>query len=115
MLKRVQILNASKVSFFQDLLTLEPGDRWEKLIYQYIDQSDVFFLFWSKAASESKWVKKEIEYARKRQAGSDEAPPEILPIIIEGPPIAKAPADLSYLHFNDKFIYLIKAEEEGGV
>jgi hypothetical protein len=110
-LKRVQMLNASKVKFFQDLLTLEPGDHWEKLIYEYIDRSDVFYLFWSTAASKSHWVKKEIDYARSRQAGKDEAPPEIVPILIEGPPPPKPPEELSFLHFNDKFLYFIKAEE----
>jgi hypothetical protein len=111
-LKRVQMLNASKVSFFQDLLTLEPGDHWGKLLYEYIDKSDVFFLFWSQAASESQWVGKEIAFARERQAGSAEAMPEIIPILIEGPPPAKPPEELSFLHFNDKFLYFIKAEEE---
>jgi hypothetical protein len=113
-LKRVQMLNLAKIKFFQDLLTLEPGDSWEHLIYKYIDESDVFFLFWSQAASESKWVKKEVAYAISRKAASDEAPPEIVPVIIEGPPPAKPPEELSYLHFNDKFIYFINTKEAGG-
>jgi hypothetical protein len=109
-LKRVQMLNASRVNFFQDLLTLEPGDDWAKQIYEYIDQSDVFFLFWSKAASQSRWVEKEITYARERQASNDEAAPEIVPILIEGPPPEKPPEQLSFLHFNDRFLYFIAEE-----
>jgi hypothetical protein len=112
-LKRVQMLNSLKLKFFQDLLTLEPGDEWEKLIYQYIDQSDVFFLFWSQAASESPWVKKEIHYAMHRKSDQDENAPEIVPVIIEGPPPAKPPSELNFLHFNDKFIYFIKTSEAG--
>jgi hypothetical protein len=112
-LKRVQMLNVAKVKFFQDLLTLEPGDEWEKLLYEYIDKSDVFFLFWSTAASESKWVKKEVEYAIKRRANKDEPDPEIIPVIIEGPPPAKPPAELSSIHFNDKLIYFINTRETG--
>ncbi len=110
-LKRVQMLNLVKVKFFQDLLTLEPGDAWEKLLYQYIDQSDVFYLFWSKAASESEWVRKEIAYAIKRKGGNEESAPEIVPVIIEGPPPAKPPEELNFLHFNDKLIYFISAED----
>jgi hypothetical protein len=110
-LKRVQMLNVAKIKFFQDLLTLEPGDEWEKLLYEYIDKSDVFFLFWSKAASESQWVKKEVEYAAKRRANKDEPDPEIIPVIIEGPPPAKPPSELNYLHFNDKLIYFINSKE----
>lgn len=109
-LKRVQMLNSAKINFFQDLLTLEPGDAWAKKLYEYIDKSDVFFLFWSKAASESEWVKREVEYARK--ASEDATPgPEIVPVIIEGPPHVPPPAELSYLHFNDKFLYFINPRE----
>jgi hypothetical protein len=110
-LKRVQMLNLAKIKFFQDLLTLEAGDTWEKLLYDYIDKSDVFFLFWSKAASESEWVRKEIEYAIKRKTGENESGPEIIPVIIEGPPAVKPPAELSFLHFNDKLMYFINTRE----
>jgi hypothetical protein len=109
-LKRVQMLNLVKLKFFQDLLTLEPGDEWEKLIPQYISTCDVFFLFWSKAASESTWVKKEILLALGRKGDNDDLPPEIIPVIIEGPPPAKPPDELNFLHFNDKFMYFINAQ-----
>ena len=110
-LKRVQMLNLAKIKFFQDLLTLEPGDSWEKLLYDYIDKSDVFFLFWSRAASESEWVKREIEYAIKAKTNEGEAGPEIIPVIIEGRPPARPPAELSFLHFNDKLLYFINSRE----
>ncbi|PYS24372.1 MAG: hypothetical protein DMF72_06025 [Acidobacteria bacterium] len=112
-LKRVQMLNSLKLKFFQDLLTLEPGDEWEKLIYQYLDASDVVFLFWSKAASESSWVRKEIQYAMQRKHNLEEEAPEIVPVIIEGPPPAPAPAELAFLHFNDRFMYFISATDAG--
>jgi hypothetical protein len=110
-LKRVQMLNLAKIKFFQDLLTLEPGDSWERLLYEYIDKSDVFFLFWSKAASESEWVRREVEYAIKAKTDEREAGPEIIPVIIEGPPPARPPAELSFLHFNDKLLYFINSKE----
>jgi hypothetical protein len=110
-LKRVQMLKMADIKFFHDLLTLEPGDQWEETIYQYIDQSDVIFLFWSSAAKQSAWVEKEVRYALSRKGGKDEAAPEILPVIIEGPPVVPPPDDLKMLHFNDTFMYFIKAEE----
>jgi hypothetical protein len=110
-LKRVQMLNLAKIKFFQDLLTLEPGESWERLLYEYIDKSDVFFLFWSRAASESEWVRREVEYAIKAKTDEGETGPEIIPVIIEGPPPARPPAELSFLHFNDKLLYFINSME----
>ena len=46
-LKRVQMLERTGIDFFQDLLSLDPGERWERTLYRKIDESDVFFLFWS--------------------------------------------------------------------
>ena len=48
-LKRVQMLARFKIAFFQDLLHLEPGERWGRRFRAH-RQSDVFFLFWSSAA-----------------------------------------------------------------
>jgi TIR domain-containing protein len=107
-LKRVQVLSMMKLNFFQDLLTLEPGDDWEKTIYQYLDRSDAVFLFWSSHAKKSEWVEKELRYVLSRK----EAAPEIVPIIIEAPAPLPPPDYLSSLHFNDKIMYLIKVEEE---
>jgi len=111
-LKRVQMLNALGPRYFMDQVNLEPGAKWEKRLYEYLDESDVVYLFWSKAASRSRWVRKEIRYAKQRQAGNDEAPPDIVPIPIEGPPIVKPPKELSYLHFNDKFLYFINPKAQ---
>jgi hypothetical protein len=101
-LARVQMLNLMGIRYFQDVLSLDPGDRWEKEIYRNIDSCDLFLLFWSKAARDSEWVLKEIRYARDRRP-----PPEIKPVILEGPPVIAPPEDLNDLHFNDKFIYFI--------
>ena len=106
-LKRVQMLDRVSIDFFQDLLSLEPGERWEKALYKEIDRADVFFLFWSTAAKNSEWVLKEIRYAIDRHAGDDTAPPEIIPVPIEGPPLVSPPPELKDLHFNDKFLYFI--------
>lgn len=106
-LKRVQGLAVSGITVFQDILNLEPGERWEKELYRNIDQCDLFLLFWSTAAKESKWVLKEVLYALERQGSDGLRSPEIIPVIIEGPPLIPPPPELQDLHFNDKLLYLM--------
>jgi len=106
-LKRVQILRQLSIEVFQDILVLEPGDRWERELYRHIDTSDLFLLFWSSAARQSQWVRKEIRYAIRRKKDDESAPPEIVPVILEGPPPPEPPDELAHLHFNDYLVYLI--------
>ncbi|MEH2135524.1 MAG: toll/interleukin-1 receptor domain-containing protein [Nostoc sp.] len=106
-LKRVQGLAVSGITVFQDILSLEPGDRWEQELYRNIDECDLFLLFWSTAAKESPWVLKEVLYALERQGSDGLRSPEIIPVIIEGPPLVPPPPELQDLHFNDKLLYLM--------
>ncbi len=106
-LKRVQMLDRFRLSYFQDVLSLEPGARWERELYKHIDRCDLFLLFWSSAARDSEWVLKEVRYAMTRKGGDDANPPEIMPVILEGPPPVKPPEDLSQFHFNDKLRYFM--------
>jgi hypothetical protein len=106
-LKRVQGLAVSGITVFQDVLNLEPGDRWEQELYRNIDECDLFLLFWSTAAKESPWVLKEVLYALERQGSDRLRSPEIIPVIIEGPPLVPPPPELQDLHFNDKLLYLM--------
>jgi hypothetical protein len=112
-MKRVQMLPRVNITFFQDLLSLEPGERWERKLYERIDDCDVFMLFWSTAAKESKWVRKEVEYALGRKGGDDSRPPEIVPILIEGPPVPLPPPELAHLHFNDRLLYYMTRPKAG--
>ena len=52
---------------FQSVLNLEPGDYWDKELYRLINKCELFLLFWSTAAKESKWVFKEALYTFERQ------------------------------------------------
>jgi hypothetical protein len=109
-LKRVQMLRLARIRYFQDMLKLEPGDRWERKLYLHIDKSDLFLLFWSTNAKESKWVLEEVRYALKRKGGDDSAPPALVPVIIEGPPVPEPPEELAHIHFNGYLIYFMKLQ-----
>jgi hypothetical protein len=101
-LRRVQMLAAAGIDYFQDILNLNPGDRWMNEIYRHIEESDVLLLFWSSAAKKSKWVRLEWRYALENK--HEDA---VLPIVIEGPPIVRPPKELAHLHFNDPFLYFL--------
>jgi hypothetical protein len=105
-LRRVQMLDLMKIRYFQDLLSLNPGDHWGKELFRQIDIADVFFLFWSSAARDSEWVMKEVEYAISKKKGKDDNPPEIYPVILESI-FVEPPDSLKHLHFNDKIVYFI--------
>ena len=107
-LKRVQTYSVHNINYFQDILSLSPGQRYEKEIFENIDASDAFLLFWSKAAKKSSYVLKEAEYALN--LNEDQGKPDIIPVIIEGPPLVEPPASLSEIHFNDSLAYLIELE-----
>jgi hypothetical protein len=111
-LKGAQYLRAAGIGFFQDLLSLEAGEHWAPRIYQEIDRCDLFLLCWSSHASRSEWVIKEAEYALSRHNASGEELPEIIPMLLEGPPVPPPPQSLKDIHFNDPLRYVIFAEEQ---
>jgi hypothetical protein len=111
-LKRAQALRAAQIGFFQDFLSIDPGQRWERRLYEEIDRCDLFLLFWSKSAAQSEWVLREAELAVARQNASPDEEPDIAPIILEGPPVPQPiPDSLKHLQFNDQLLYFISATE----
>jgi hypothetical protein len=110
-LKRTDILRAIGAEFFLDLLSLRPGQRWERRLYAEIDRCDVFVLFWSSNAKRSKWVRIETERALARQGNDENAPPAIVPIMLEGPPPPEPPDHWKAIHFDDWAAYVAKSVE----
>jgi hypothetical protein len=104
-LRGAQMLRAVEIDCFQDVLDLEPGERWEQQLYSRIADDDLFILFWSKAAHDSEWVRKEALYALDCHQ-SELDPPAIKPIILERPLVPPWP-ELAHLHFNDRAVYFM--------
>ena len=107
-MKRLQMLRAVGICCFQDVMDLDPGDRWARELFHHIDESDVFFLFWSSTAKASEWVQKEWEYALERH-GDD----FVLPVIIEGPPIPEPPDKLKHPSFLGQGVVLYQRHATG--
>ncbi len=104
-IKRVQMLSRLGKRFHQDLLALDPGDRWAGRLYELIDKSDAMLLFWSSNAKSSDWVRREWQYAIDRKGLEF-----ILPVIIEGPPPVDPPSELAELHMNDRLLYFARSD-----
>ena len=111
-IKRVAMLRVARIRVFQDVLNIEPGERWQKKLYDSLDRCDLFLLFWSSAAKSSEWVRKEVHYAHERKQKDELSPPEIVPVILEVPP-PLPPPELSHLQFNDWMMYLAQDAASG--
>jgi HEAT repeat protein len=81
---------------FLDVLSLRSGDDWQSRIREEIKARDVFYLFWSLAASRSKWV--DFEW---RTALAERGRDYIDPVPLEPPRFAPPPTELAGLHFSD--------------
>ena len=103
-LARVQVPRAAGIEYFQDI-DMDPGERWEKKLYQQIDSCDLLLLFWSQAAKDSTWVRREVQYA----LALDGDAPDIRPVVIEGPPVPLPWDELAELHFDDRLLSLMAA------
>jgi len=89
----------NSIDYFYDRHSLSPGDRFEKKVFDYIDNCDLFILCWSKNAEGSEWVKK--ERTRAISAALEE-PPRIRLYPISILPHAAPPQDMiESFHFED--------------
>ncbi len=83
------------LTFLRDVITLRSGQDWDAELLRLIEQADIFQLFWSSAASNSRGVRKEWEHALglKRQDAAF-----IRPVYWQQPMPPPAP-ELSAIHF----------------
>ena len=80
---------------FTDCLDLKPGEQYKTRLLNEILARDLFVLFWSENARQSKWV--EWEYVTVLDFKGEE-PVRINPLQPEVPP----PTRLSHLHFGSR-------------
>jgi hypothetical protein len=79
------------LTYLRDITTLRSGQDWNDELMRLIDKADIFQLFWSQAAADSKFVQQEWEYALKMKR-------EIRPVYWSQP-IAPVPDALNAIHF----------------
>jgi hypothetical protein len=81
---------------FLDVAALRSGEDWKERLRHEIEVRDIFYLFWSQAASRSQWVEREWRLALEAR-GLD----FIDPVPLDPPTKAPPPPELSDLHFNE--------------
>lgn len=104
-LKHAQLLDGVGIDYFQDVLAIKSGERWQRTLFDEIDRCDLFLLFWSAAARDSDWVTTEWRRALARQAGDEDAPPAIVPVDLGDTPRVPPPPELNHLHFGGRMAY----------
>lgn len=93
------------VDYFYDRHSLEPGERYEKTIIEYIEKCDLFMLCWSQNAKESKWVNFERTLASNAAL---EEPPRLRLYPINITPYAAPPEDMiTTFHFKDYYKLIV--------
>lgn len=98
------------MDIFFDVESLRSGESWEDTLWSEIDRRDTLFLCWSRNAAESPWVDREWKYCYE-QKGAE----AIEPIPLEPPSSCPPPEELKKKHFNDRLLYLIKAESDNKI
>ena len=104
-LKRVQMLEILKTKFFQDILSLDPGDRWEKTPTKTSIAATCSCCFGHRRQRDPQWVIKEAEYALAHQQKNRGGEPDLVPVVLEQNVLP--PPSLSAFHFNDRIQYLV--------
>ena len=97
-LSRIQGIQkiAPNLEFRMDIKDIRSGQKWKQALREFIETSDIFYLFWSKNAKDSTWVEKEWRCALKLK-GID----FIDPVPLESPEDVPPPVELAEKHFND--------------
>jgi hypothetical protein len=95
---------AAGLDIFLDCLDLRPSEEWKPQLDIEIIKRDIFMLFWSEHARDSKWVTWEWQTALQDK-GKDHM--QIHPL----EPNIKPPEELSDLHFSDVYMWVRKGNE----
>jgi hypothetical protein len=87
---------APTLDIFLDVLSPRSGEQWSARLQEEISRCDIFYLFWSTAASRSRHVDHEWRWALHERGLEF-----IDPVPLQSPDVVPPPAELATLHFND--------------
>jgi len=107
-LSRIQAMEivAPWLKVYIDFDGIRAGQYWKEELKKSISDMDVFYLFWSKNAAKSDWVKREWQCALNSR-GLD----YIQPVPLVNPDKVPPPTELSPKQFRDKWLCYIEWEK----
>lgn len=94
--RKIQTMTGNIV--FMDTHSIRAGQNWENALKQFIDEADVFQLFWSEHSANSEHVKFEWDYALAQRCPETRCVQFIRPAYWQKP-LATIPNELAHLHF----------------
>ncbi|HEX3473767.1 MAG TPA: TIR domain-containing protein [Kofleriaceae bacterium] len=97
---------APYLDIFIDIDRLRSGDDWLEKVSAFISTSDVMYLFWSTAASRSRWVTGEWKEGLQQKGLQF-----IDPCPLESPELVPPPPELAALHFHDRYLIHLLAQQ----
>ncbi|MEJ1969963.1 MAG: hypothetical protein WDN03_15210 [Rhizomicrobium sp.] len=86
MLKRAQALRLARIEVFQDILSQQPGEEWRARIYDEIDRCDLFPAVLVASGGKISMGRPRDRPRARGPGASAKGVPEIVPVILEGPP-----------------------------
>ena len=89
---------ATGIDVFVDCLSIRPGKRWKEELGKEISEREIFWLFWSRSAKESRWVDWEW-----RKALHEKSLAGIQPHPLEPVDVAPPPEELADLQFGSMY------------
>lgn len=94
--RKIQMMLGNTV--FMDTHSIRVGEAWETALKKFIDEADVFQLFWSKNSATSEHVRFEWDYALNQRCPDTRCANFIRPTYWEKP-LPDIPLELGHLHF----------------
>ena len=91
----MQAATGDKMDIFFDVESLHEGEDWERRINEEISKRSIFYLFWSRNARDSEWVRRELDIALRIKD-----PADIEPVPLETPDVCPPPVELISKHFS---------------
>lgn len=92
----VEILRVPDRLVFLDRDSILPGRKWRAEIEQALTDANVVFVFWTKNASKSVWVKREYNFAIRQNK-------QVIPVLLDSTPLPRTLKKFQWIDFRARY------------